>query len=124
MSELADGVLVKKTAMIASDCRIATANLLAYLGEVDRRKLHRQEACSSMFAYCVQRLGMSEDEAGTRITVARLGRRLPVALRYLAEGKTHLTGLLLLAEHLTIENAEDVLCRASGDYSDTGAARD
>jgi hypothetical protein len=50
------------------------AELLAHLGELDARKLYRQQACSSMFSYCTERLGLSEAAAYNRISVARLGR--------------------------------------------------
>ena len=63
---LSDEVLVAKTVEVAGASRRALANLLAYLGEFGERQLYRQEACSSMFAYCTQRLGMSEDEAFAR----------------------------------------------------------
>ena len=111
---LSDAMLVSKTLELASASRQLTANLLAYLGEVDERKLYRQEACSSMFSYCVERLGMSEDEAAARIRVARLGRHCPMALGCLASGKVHLTGLRLLAPHLCPDNEIDVLERATG----------
>jgi hypothetical protein len=111
---LSDEVLVAKTVEVAGASRRALANLLPYLGEFGERQLYRQEACSSMFAYCTQRLGMSEDEAFARIRVARLCKRFPRALRLLAEGKVHLTGLRLLAPHLCEENVEEILGRAAG----------
>jgi hypothetical protein len=46
--------------------------------------------------------------------VARLSRELPAALSYLAQGRVHLAGLYMLAPHLTAENLDDVLVRASG----------
>jgi hypothetical protein len=62
---------------IVRSCRQRTAELVAHLGEVEARRLHLEAACSSMFDYCVRRLGLSEDEACRRIDVARLARRFP-----------------------------------------------
>jgi hypothetical protein len=53
------------------------ADLLLHLAEVDDRKLYRDLAFPSMFAYCVGELGFSEDAAYNRIFVARASRRFP-----------------------------------------------
>ena len=37
-----------------------TASLIAYIAEIDRRKLYLEHACSSMFTFCTERFGMSE----------------------------------------------------------------
>lgn len=60
--------------------RQLTARVVAHLGEVEERRLHWRSGCESMFVYCTTRLGMSEDEAGRRIAVARLARRFPLLL--------------------------------------------
>jgi len=52
--------------------RILLARGLAYLGEVEERRLDLQSACSSLFDFCVRRLGMSDDEACRRVSAARL----------------------------------------------------
>src|SRR5262245_11750223 len=89
--------------------RVVLARLLAYLGEVEERRLDLESACSSLFDYCVRRLGMSEDEACRRVAGARLVRRFPIALGMIERGELHLTALLLLREHLTGENHEELL---------------
>ena len=48
------------------------ARVVAYLAEIDRRRLHLEAACSSLFDFCRRRLGMSEGEAFRRMTAARL----------------------------------------------------
>jgi len=63
---------------------------------------------------CCQALHLSEDEAGLRITVARLSRRFPQVLAMLDDGRIHLTGLRLLARHLTADNVDAVLAEAAG----------
>ena len=69
---------------------------------------------SSMFAFSVERYGMSESTASKRIGACRLGRRFPGVFEGVAEGALHLSGLSVLAAHLTEENHRAVLVRARG----------
>ncbi len=85
-----------------------------HLGEIDERRLYLDRAFSSMFAFCVGELGFSEDATCNRINVARAARRLPVILEVVRSGRVHLTGLRLLAPHLTMENQSKVLAEAAG----------
>ena len=55
-----------------------------------------------------------EDEAYLRITVARAARENPALLDMLRDGRLHLSGIARLAPHLTPQNSEAVLKRASG----------
>ena len=89
--------------------RLATAQLVALLAEVDARKLYAQQSCSSLFTYCVQVLHFSEHAAYLRIEAARAARRFPVILDRLADGVLHLTAVSLLAPHLTIANHGELL---------------
>ena len=88
-----------------------TAELLAHLGEVEARGIHRERACSSLYTYCVYELCMSEDEAQRRCRAARLARQFPVLLEMLAEASIHLTGVLLIGPHLTADNQSELLAR-------------
>jgi hypothetical protein len=88
------------------------AELLAHLGEVEARGIHRLRACSSLYTYCIHELRLSEDEAFRRVTASRLVRRFPALFDALASGELHLTGLLMLGPHLTQENVVEVLARA------------
>jgi hypothetical protein len=88
------------------------AELLAHLAEVDARGIYRERACSSLYTYCVYELRLSEDEAQRRARAAKTVRAFPVLLEMLSEGAIHLTGLLLLAPHLTGVNHAELLARA------------
>jgi hypothetical protein len=57
---------------------------------------------------------MSEDEAYQRVAAARLVHRFPVALGMIERGEIHLTGLLMLRDHLTAEGGEQLLHAAAG----------
>jgi hypothetical protein len=112
ISALSDTELLANTRGLIGRSNQLLASLLAHLGEVDTRGLYRQRACSSLFAYCVYELRLSEDEAVRRVTAARLVRKFPELLDAVAAGELHLTGLLLLGPHLTRENLGDVMARA------------
>jgi len=90
------------------------ARLIRYLSEVEQRRLHLEQAYQSMFEFCLVRLGMSEGEAFRRITAARLARKFPIILDLLERGAAHLSGLVLLRDHLTEENHAELLAAASG----------
>jgi hypothetical protein len=91
---------------------VLTADLLAHLAEVDARGIYRERSCSSLHTYCVYELRFSEDEAQRRSQAARTARQFPMLFEMLAEGAIHMTGLLLLAPHLTAENCAELLARA------------
>ena len=88
------------------------AELLGYLAEVDERRLYAEQAASSMFVWCMQRLGFSEDVAYKRLQACRAARRFPVILALVAQGELHLTAVNLLAPHLTEGNHAE-LCEAA-----------
>jgi hypothetical protein len=66
-----------------------------------------------MFAWCTGILHLSEAEAYLRIAAARASREHPMLLTMLADGRLHLTGVAKLAPHLTPENRDDLLKRAT-----------
>src|SRR5262245_51944397 len=91
--DLSDRELLAEVERAASCERQATAHLVALLCEVDSRKLYAGEGYSSLFAYCVQRLHLSEHAAYLRIEAARAARRFPVIIGRLADGSLHLTAV-------------------------------
>jgi 5-methylcytosine-specific restriction endonuclease McrA len=111
-TELADAELLAATRGLVGRSNQLLASLLAHLGEVEARGIHRTRACASLYAYCIYELRFSEDEAFRRITAARLVRRFPALLDAVASGELHLTGLLMLGPLLTADNLVEVLARA------------
>jgi hypothetical protein len=110
--ELTDAELLTATRRLVGRSNQLLAGLLAHLGEVEARGIHRIRACSSLYTYCIYELRYSEDEAFRRVAAARLVRRFPVLLDAIAAGELHLTGLLMLGPHLTAENISQVLLRS------------
>jgi hypothetical protein len=113
LSHLTDQALLRDLSALVAQDRSTTAELLAHLAEVDARKLYLPAAYPSMFAWCLGELHLSEDSAGKRIRAARAGRQFPVIFTALAEGRLHLSGIVLLAPHLTPHNADDLITAAT-----------
>jgi len=89
---------------LLSNGRRLTALVVVHLGEVEERRLHQLAGHSTLFAYCVTRLKMSEDEAYRRIEVARLARGFPCLFEMLAAGRVSLSVAALLKPYLTGDN--------------------
>lgn len=109
-----DAELVSRVERLVGMDRALGAKLLVHLGELDERKLYLERGFSSMFDYCRNGLRMSEGEAYLRIKAARVGRRFPLVLERLEVGAVHLSGVKLLAKHLTVENHVHLLDRVEG----------
>jgi hypothetical protein len=112
LEQVSDAALHAEVKALTGRYNGLTADLLAHLAEVDARGIYRERACSSLYTYCVYELRLSEDEAQRRARAARTARAFPVLFELLAEGAIHLTGLLLLAPYLTLENHAGLLARA------------
>jgi hypothetical protein len=73
--ELLEGV----EAAIIRECE-DVAVVIAHLAEIDQRKLFAEEGCSSLKSYCMEVLHLTEDQAYSRIAVARVALKFPVVL--------------------------------------------
>jgi len=112
-SHLSDDAVVLSLTRANAQELTSTADLLADIAEVDARKLYRPAGYSSMFSYCVDVLRRSEVAAYKRIRAARAARRFPVIFEMLADGRLHLSGIVLLAPYLTEHTAQDLLTAAT-----------
>ncbi len=113
LKSLSDAELLRRLTELAQHSRRVEAELIAHIAEVDERRLYAREAMPSMFAYCREVLHLSEPEAYLRIAVARASRQHPMLLTMLADGRLHLSGIERLAPHLTRDNRETLLNRAT-----------
>jgi hypothetical protein len=114
-SSLSDHDLLDRLAALALKEREAAAELVAHLAALEARpSLYASQGYGSLFAYCTEALRLSEDAACNRIAIARACRRFPAILDSLMSGALSLTSVRLLHPHLTPENCEAVLARASG----------
>src|SRR5688500_6882489 len=109
-----DSELVARRPTLVQAERHTTVDLIEHLVEMERRRLYLTLSVSSLYRYCIQRLGYAEDAALKRHRVAKLALRLPQVLDELRAGTLHLTGLFLLSPHLTKDNAATLLGEARG----------
>jgi len=113
LRQLRDSALLRELTALVQQDRVNTAKLLACIAEVDARRLYRPAGYSSMYAYCLGELQLSEDAAYKRIRAARAARQFPGLLRAVATGRLHLSAVCLLAPHLTAGNAKELLAAAT-----------
>jgi hypothetical protein len=113
LQSIPDDELLHRLAELMGQSRRVEADIVAHIAEVDERKLYAREALPSMFAYCTDVLHLSEAEAYLRILAARASREHPMLLTMLADGRLHLTAIAKLAPHLTRENRDGLLERAT-----------
>ncbi len=109
LQRLSSADLCRQTERLVVEERRQTAYLIAHLSEVARRKLHLELGFTSLFAYCVEHLGLSEGSTALRVQVANVCRRFPMLLNALAEGRVSLTVAGRLAPRLTPENCDSLL---------------
>ncbi|MBI4347839.1 MAG: HNH endonuclease [Elusimicrobia bacterium] len=111
---LPDTVLLHRlTLLVRADKRLG-AEISRHLAEVDRRGLYRDEGFASLFAYCVDGLGLSEPETQLRIHAARAMARNPELLAMLEGGETTLSAVARVAPILTEENRETLIPEVRG----------
>ena len=113
LQSIPDDELLRRLADLMGQSRRIEADVVAHIGEVEERRLFAREAFPSMFAYAMGVLHLSEAEAYLRISVARASRQHPMLLTMLADGRLHLTAIARLAPHLTRENRNWLLERAT-----------
>jgi hypothetical protein len=114
LTELSDDELVSRISAICFEGYRLTARLLVHLIEVEERRLHLRAACSSMFDFCIRKLGMSEGAAYRRINGARMARKFPALLSRIERGELCLSTLVLLRPHLTEANVEELVTAVCG----------
>ena len=112
-STVTDQILLRDLVTHLSENRASTATLLADPGEVEERKLYVPAAYPSMHLYCVNELHMSEEPTWKRLRAARAAREFPAIFPALADGRLHLTAIVLLARRLTAETAHELLAAAT-----------
>lgn len=98
--------------------------ILYYLREVERRRLFSREKQPSLFAYAVNVLKYSEDQAHRRIAAMRLLREIPEIEQDIGSGKLNLSHLGLVqtafnrekkaSREFSIEKKKEVLSKISG----------
>ncbi len=114
VGDLSDEELLARLREKVGKGHVWHAQLIAYLSEVEDRRLDRLHACSSIWDFCIGKLGMSESEAHRRITAARIIRRFPHVLGCIERGEIHICGLYALRKFVKSECFDELLREACG----------
>src|SRR6478609_3089927 len=93
LRSLADAELLSGLARTVGRHNQITAEFLAYLAELDERQLFLDLGYSSLFEYCVEKLGLCESTAGRHIAAARVCRNFPQVFPMVASGALHASAL-------------------------------
>jgi hypothetical protein len=108
-----DSEITIELTRLAAEERRATAKLVACLEEFDRRRLYLGYGFSSIYAYCKEKLHLSDDAAYRRIEVARASRRFPQLLDMIDTGSLSITTACLIAQKLSHDCADVLFARAA-----------
>src|SRR5262245_42202283 len=111
--QLSDSALAHEFDLSFSREDAAAANTLECILEFEERKLYAPAGYACLLDYCVQKLRRTRDSVRKRIHAAHVAERFPVVFELVARGELHLSAVVLLAPHLTPENANDLLAAAS-----------
>src|SRR5437762_1551716 len=89
LKSLADDELLVGLSKIVQRRNQITAEFVAYIAELDERKLFLELGFSSLFEYCVVALRLCVSTAGRHIAAARVCRKHPEAFAMVARGELH-----------------------------------
>src|SRR5262245_17904326 len=93
--------------------RASTAELLADIAEFDDRRLFLPAGYASMFAYCADKFGLSEQAAFKRIRAARAARHHPSLFAAIEDGRLNLSLDALKAPCLNLGEGETLFALAA-----------
>ena len=89
--KLQDSELIQKLKDMVKNERELLIEILRHLREVERRQLYLERGHSSMFAFCTETLGYSEQEAHVRIQAMRLMSSVPMVEEKIESGELSLS---------------------------------
>lgn len=90
-----------------------TAESIAWLGEFQDRRLHVPEGFPDALSWCMAELHLAKSSAYKRLRAARAARRFPVLFPALADGRLHVSAIVLLEPHLTQDNVDELVTAAT-----------
>jgi hypothetical protein len=114
LRHLSDDVLMSRVDALVREERHITLKVLHHLIEIDRRRLCLPYGYSSLFTYCVRRLGYSESAALRRIRTARCIREHPDIYDLLEAGELTMSTVAKLTGVLTADNKDQLLSEVGG----------
>ena len=114
VSELSDKELVSNTMVLLGKEKEILHKLLLLFGEIDKRKLYRDEGYSSLFVYLRDGLGYSKAAAYRRFEAARFLRKRPELYGDLQSEALTFSSLVELAKCEGNEDVEEIIRESKG----------
>ncbi len=114
LRHLSDSEFHRHFEQIASIEHASTMKVLHLINDLERRKSYLDLGYSSVFDYCVRKIGYSRSAAGRRIQAARCGRRYPEVFGMLRTRELSFGIAALIEPILTDENRDSILERVRG----------
>jgi 5-methylcytosine-specific restriction endonuclease McrA len=103
ISNLSRQELLETTAKLVAEERRVTAELITFLQEIERRKLHLELGYSSMYDFLTKGHGFSESAAARRLLTLRLTNDVPHVVQAIETGKLTLSTASQLGHFLKNE---------------------
>jgi len=107
MQKLSNQELFNRTLESVQHEREATLELIAYLAEIERRKLYLERGYSSLFQFCCKSLKLSEGAAARRINAMRLTQDLPQTKAKIQAGELSLSTASLTQSFFRHQNRQE-----------------
>jgi 5-methylcytosine-specific restriction endonuclease McrA len=114
LRKLSDSEFHHQFEMVASIEHASTMKLLHFISDLERRKSYLDLGYSSVFDYCVRKIGYSRSAAGRRIQAARCARRYPEVFGMLRAREVSFGIAALIEPILTDDNKDSILERVRG----------
>lgn len=111
---LSNTELLERVELVTRQNRSTDVQLVVLLGEVERRRIHLELACSSMWDFCRRKLGMSGGQAFRRMTASRLATKYPALLEYLDDGTITMSALAQVRDYISDANWQVVVDAIAG----------
>ena len=92
----------------------STLKMLHFLNDLERRRSYLDLGYSSVFDYCVRKIGYSRSAAGRRVQAARCARRYPEVFAMLRAHELSFGIAALIEPILTDDNKDSILERVRG----------
>ncbi|HEX4924457.1 MAG TPA: DUF222 domain-containing protein [Bdellovibrionales bacterium] len=98
LSDLPEHELVAGLKMRVQTERRVTAEIVAYIQEIDRRRIYLRHGVTSLFAFLTEVIGYSRAAAQRRIEAARLSNDVPEIQEALKSGELNLSQVSVVAQ--------------------------
>jgi hypothetical protein len=102
----------EKALKVARQFKQAEADLISILQKVDEMRVFQKMGFPSLFQYCVEALGLSENIASNFVTVSRKASEVPVLQAAIQAGSLSVSKARKITPVLTLKNQNELVEKA------------